>query len=419
MTALSFSVAENRKKLNVISSVVSTILPEINVVYFAIFGFIIIMIYKVAQRYGESYHKNENYFLRIKIIAGLSLILNATMKFLETKEDGIADLKLAIILACCTNGLICFLRNYKLIVITEFLVVGYFGYWKEQYIFTFPFIAMTKMVASFIIFVLEVFMYIPLDSVVKLRYLLFFLNSPCHSKIEAGGVKFHYSFDQGGNLVASNDTSSSLAVYNTCVGLAMQKNFKAVNNKLSGIGKCHEWSVVSTCLLSAHKYMTYSFTMYQRWSTWTILGINILGVVLEYIYDAPFHPYIIDLLFLIWCGVDIYNCLDGQLQEDYQSMKKHLKVPPVFEYVGIGMYGSLVYLLWLYRENLMFVRNYGFVLFLLIGFSCHCLFQGFVDWWMPRDNQLPEESEQTIAQQRPSTENKKKTKKKAKKKKMQ
>ena len=254
----------------------SHILPEFNFLWFFVLLLLVVASYFITESYGKKKTKNENFFTRIKVCHGLCLIFLFIWFVIQHSDESFTDLRLIFLLACWTNAVIMWIRNYKWFSVMEFVVIGIGGYWLDIYYLTFPFYSIAKLLSSFSVFLLELILYIPVKEVVKLRFLLFFWNSPwCHSKIEVGGKKFHYTFRES-KLIAVEDKSVAPAIYNTCVGLALKENFMQVNKTLNGIGKCHDWSVVATTLLSAHKYMTYSFMMYQRWSSWLILGFNLV-----------------------------------------------------------------------------------------------------------------------------------------------
>lgn len=357
----------------------SHILPEFNFLWFFVLLLLVVTSYFIMKSYGKKKAKNENFFTRIKVCHGLCLIFLFIWFVIQHSDESFTDLRLIFLLACWTNAVIMWIRNYKWLSVMEFVVIGIGGYWLDIYYLTFPFYSIAKLLSSFIVFLFELILYLPVEEVVKIRFLLFFWNSPCHSKIEVGGKRFHYTFIES-KLVAVEDKSVAPAIYNTCVGLALKENFMQVNKTLNGIGKCHDWSVVATTLLSTHKYMTYSFMQYQRWSSWLILGLNLFFLCFN------LGSFMTDLLLLLWSGVDIYNCMDNQLQEDYVRMRETLHLSP---YLLVGRWIILFFVIFAMARippSLHFLPNYGYILFLIVGLICHLIFQLIMNWWVPNTN---------------------------------
>jgi hypothetical protein len=78
--------------------------------------------------------------------------------------------------------------SFKIIKRYQFYIgIGYFGYWRKQYCcLTLPLYASAKLFSSFVVFIIELVMFIPSDSTAKLSNFLRFYIAPGRDEQERG-----------------------------------------------------------------------------------------------------------------------------------------------------------------------------------------------------------------------------------------
>ena len=145
----------------------------------------------------------------------------------------------------------------------QFFLVGLLGYWYGYHFFTYPMFATAKLITALIMFIIET-TFVKSSNISFLYYLLFFWRAPCHSKIMVDKIKYHYTFEETGKLVPMIDKSEAKAYYTTCIGYTIKNNIDGLQKQLAGVGKCHDWGIVSSCRLAVHKYLAYGVTMHAR-----------------------------------------------------------------------------------------------------------------------------------------------------------
>ena len=281
------------------------------------------------------------------------------------------DLKVCLLLACWVNALICFQKQYKIATVIQFFLVGLFGYWFGCHFLTYPLFATAKLITALIMFMIES-CFIEPSKISFLYYLFFFWRSPCHSKIMVDKTKYHCTFDKEGDFVPTVDKSEASAYYTTCIGYTIKNNIEGLEKQLSGIGKCHAWGVVSSCRLAVHKYLAYGVTMHARWSTWVILACALFAYVQVIIIPGTTYYYI-DFLFVFWTGVDIFNCLDADLEEEYISIKANVKIPGYFYWIEL-----LLLFLFLILARFLVPPSWchhGFIIFITVSIICSFVLQ--------------------------------------------
>lgn len=288
--------------------------------------------------------QNPNWQLRLKIIAVVGLLALITNTF-PLEEIFLSRLECAVCLGWCAIFCItlrfCGIlshskRRLAFNTIIEFLVLGVLALFQSP--LTFPIYMSLKALISLTIYVIEVvnIRRVGLQTI-DLRYLLFFINAPCHSMIVVGGVPVHATMAParqpgdvvlpevipGGQLIPQRHHDaevSSKALYNTCVGISISQFSNAILQALSGCGKCHDWSTVAACVLSQHRFLTYSIIAHARWGSWLLL-FNVMMYKLWGV-ESRGRPFC-DIGFICTLGFDMYNIFtfDSNLEKSAEVNK--------------------------------------------------------------------------------------------------
>ena len=225
-----------------------------------------------------------------------------------------------------------------------------------------PVMLTVRAVVSAAVFVWELSS--PLVGLSTLEFMIFFAAAPCHAVIAHGETVIHA---RGGDTPEVHDQGMQLAAkayYRTCVGVSLENNVKAFLEKLKGCGKCSDWAMVVSAILSQNLFLTYCAVSHVRWPLWLVCGAGMAfqawglarGVSVE---DSEL---VLDLCFTIMLAFDSYNLLA------FPPPHLRYRSPVILKEI---FFAVLCLILHCYLPK--FVRLFGVYIFFLTSVCCSCL----------------------------------------------
>ena len=134
---------------------------------------------------------------------------------------------------------------------------------------------------------------------------------------------------------------------------------------------------MAACVLSTHKFLTYTMVFHARWGSWLLVigGFVLQNHVVQSLFSTLADSYIyVDIIMLLYFNFDLVNTINDKLQDEYFSEKRQ-----VFG-INLGLYDAWKYfMIYLCCEFVHYccnsaVKIFGVYIFFSTSFAISWLF---------------------------------------------